>query len=190
MLNNNISKQNLIFSFVTKKNEKNQMEILCYCYGNSFGTIYKSGAMRIIKSPFLINIFINMINNLSNKYELYLVSNLDSIVCLNNYLNLLKINCITNIIDIDSCMIIWNHNIEKSQTPIVVLDHKQIYKNFISYYFHYPNHKIFIFKKEHLDNMDEQNKHMLLQGMTYALDFPLDAVKIISKQNGLFDHVE
>ena len=139
--------------------------------------------MRIIKSPFLINIFVDMINNLLDKYKLYLVSNLDSIVCLNNYLYSLKIDCVSNVIDIDSCSIIWNQNIETSQTSKVLLDHKQIYKNFISHYFHYPNHKIFVFKKEHLDNMDEQNKHMLLQGMTYALDFPLDAIKIITKKN-------
>ncbi|XWV25751.1 putative orfan [Tupanvirus soda lake] len=176
----NMSKKDYVFSFEVKKNNKKIIEKLCYCHGDIYGSVCKSGAMNLIRSPFLVDTFLMITKKLSDKYNLHIVSNMDSILSLNLYLVIMGKETIVNIIDIDSCSVVWN--LTKSNETIVH-DYKKVFKKYIDNIFRYPQHHIFLFTKNELDNLEKEKLHMLLQGMSYAIDCPLDASRIISERN-------
>jgi hypothetical protein len=166
-----------IFSFEIKRNEHDSVAKICYCYGSIYSEIYKSGTMNLVRSPFLINIFLSLINKLKTKYELHMVSNIRSITEINIYLSTLQLEPLLNVIDINSCSIIWKLHDSNEKIPI---DYKEIYKKYTFNIFQKENFRTIIFSKEELKKLNSHEINILLQGMSYAVNYKFDAIKIIS----------
>ncbi|XWV24519.1 putative ORFan [Tupanvirus deep ocean] len=175
-----MTKKDYVFTFEVKKNNKKIIERLCYCHGDIYGCIYKSGAMNLIRSPFLVDMFLMITKNLSEKYNLHIVSDMESIVSLNLYLIIMGKETITNVIDINSCSTVWKLT---KDDDTIIYDCKKVFKKYVDNVFRYPQHHVFLFSKEELDNLEKDKLNMLLQGMSYAIESPLDAIRIISERN-------
>lgn len=171
-------KQVRLFCFVVKKNENNQINKISYCYGDTNCTIYKSGTMNITKSPHLINIFMSIIDDLCLKFQVHLISKMSSIVDLNMHLLSLNIRPIRDVIDIDSCSIIWKLYDNFVTIP---LDHKEIYIKYVQNTFHKENYKITDFSADGIKKLNKHDINILSQGMSYAIEYPLDAKKIVEE---------
>ena len=173
-----MSRQICIFSFEIKKSSDNLIDRLCYCYGNVYCNIYKSGAMNLKRSPFLINIFVMLINKLRSKYDLHIVSDMKSIVELNIYLHLNGFDSIVDVIDINSCSAIWKLSDNCDETPT---EYKLIYKKYAQNIFQKENMTTLNFSREGIKKLDKHSINILLQSMSYAIDFPSDATNIITE---------
>lgn len=168
-----------IFSFETITTGNNyisdKISRLCYCYGDTVGNIYKSGAMNLLKSPFLINNFLELLDKIKSKHELHIVSNMDSIIFLAMCLAEKNLKLPENIIDINSYISSWKL-FNYCENNLNSYTFKEIYKVFVRIKYHYP--KLEIFDK---NNNLKQNNMFFLKGITYALEYPLEAIKISSK---------
>lgn len=90
-----------IFAFQTFLDSNDKLLSIGYCYGDTY-LMKKHGVMNIIKSPFLVKTFVNLIENLSKTSNLTIVSNLKSIIIINHLLKNNNLPQLTNVIEINS----------------------------------------------------------------------------------------
>lgn len=180
-------KEICIFSFnvVIHSGKENIIDKLCYCYGNIYGIINKSGIMNLIRSPFLLNIFLDIIDKIKNEYDIQMVSDIKSITLLNNYLIKNNLKQILDIIDINSFISLCN-TYKCTDESMQYINAKQIYYLFIKIKYSYPKYQVFIIKNGEKIDENKEFAEIFIRGMEFALEFPLDALKIISKHDEKF----